>query len=292
VDSAYGDFTLGQEHVHEFGAASTTSPSQNTIESDRYTHSSIDHGRNDSGLGTSIGPSTSLSVAGKEFHDVASESPGLDTLLAWAQEEQVPHTTNPFPDDAGTYVYGDGIMGQQAILDQAEDMAAIAVAVVDHSQMAPPKFPCTHVDLDTRKKCKTVCKKESALKYVTKPHSFPSTPKANTYLAENIVAPTTKRGRARKSVRNATNAFETQKTANDMSRPSTRKTKSPVQTAKRSSPGRMAWSAIGKATPLRLRRARLSLVSGVVDQHPRTRKRRPNLALDRRKASNLRLAVP
>lgn len=164
MDSAYGDFTLGQEHVHEFGAAPITSPSQSTIESDRYTHSSIDHGRNDSELGTSIGPSTSLSVAGKEFHDVASESPGLDALLAWPQEEQVPHTTNPFPDDAGTYVYGDGITGQQAILDQAEDMAAIAVAVVDHSQMAPQKFPCTHVDLDTRKKCKTVCGKESALK--------------------------------------------------------------------------------------------------------------------------------
>jgi hypothetical protein len=166
-DGAYGDVTRGQGHDPEFWAVPTVLQSQSTIGSEGNTYSSIDHGRDDSGLGTSIGPSTSLSVAGKEFHDVAQEGLGLGFLLAGAQED-VPHTRNPFPDEAGTYVYGDGIIGQRELLHQAEEMAAVAVAVAvavaDHSQMAPQEFPCAHVDRDTKKKCKKVFEKNSALK--------------------------------------------------------------------------------------------------------------------------------
>ncbi|KAM0697956.1 hypothetical protein Q7P36_002810 [Cladosporium allicinum] len=174
ADGAEVDVDWRNEHPHELGLTPSSSPSQRTTGSERNPHPSIEHGRNDSGIGTSIGPSTHVGAAGKEPHDVAQDSPGLGLDLARAQED-VPHTTNPFPVDTSQYVPGNGISEKQNLHDEVGDMASVAA----HVQVAAPEeFPCTD--------CTTIWKTNGDLKYVAKPNPR-SMLKANTISHHRLI---------------------------------------------------------------------------------------------------------
>ena len=134
------DVAQGHGHRPELGVVPTFLPSQSTTGSERNSRPSVDHGGDDSGLGRSIAPSTPMSVASKKRRVVAQTSPGLDPRLAGAQEE-VPHTTNLFPDETSPYVHGNVDDRQQGLRDLMEDIQA---AVASHGQAADLRFVCEH----------------------------------------------------------------------------------------------------------------------------------------------------
>jgi hypothetical protein len=170
-DNAYVDVTRGQDDGYESGAVPTTSPSQSTTEGERNTHSSIDHGGDDSRLDPSTDPSTLLSSDSKELGVVAQEGPGLGHCLAGLQED-VPHTPNLFIDTSqyvSQYVPGHGIGGKQKLHDEVDDMVAVAAA--DRGLGTPQEFACEHVfengDKHSGERCNKAFKTKESLRYVS-----------------------------------------------------------------------------------------------------------------------------
>jgi hypothetical protein len=166
ADSAEVDADWEDEHPlgypPELRFVSIFSPSQGTTENERSGQTSIDRGRrDDSGLGASIAPSMPLSVAGKELHAVAQASSRIDPRFAGVQgEEEVPHTTEMYPDEASPGFSGD-LVPERDSHDLTEGMPAVADAVA--AQVAPQQFPCGRL-LKKDILCRTVCKTRGDLK--------------------------------------------------------------------------------------------------------------------------------
>jgi hypothetical protein len=251
ADSAEVDADWEDEHPHEPDFVSTFSPSQRTTENERKGQTSIDRGRrDDSGLGASIAPSTPLSVAGKELHAVAQEITGLDPRFVGAQgEEEVPHTTDAYPDEAGPEFPG-GVVFVQASHGPTGDIPAVADVVA--AQIPPQGFPCTFVNRDTSEKCKMVCKRQNDLKYVSQAAPIEVPPRLT--LPVTMFSSMTRSGHTGLSAINVGKASDTKTTSTTISMLLITASGTPVQTATRRTLGRMAWYATGEPTPLHLRR--------------------------------------
>lgn len=156
IDSAWR-----YKHRPELRLALAIPPNQRTSGSNGDNRPSVNHKRDDSGLGTSP-----LSAVSKEQHTLAQESPGLGSSHAGARRD-APDNTTLFPDNAGPYVTGNGKGRYQDLRCETD----ILVAVAGDGQIADSEFVCDH--------CGRSCVSKPSLKYVAKLSSW-FAPKTNT----------------------------------------------------------------------------------------------------------------